>query len=323
MASNSICNGCVRALRQAPPRQITVRLPRLRQIKQTLTHVSQGRIVHNRLSTRGQFLGRTFATTVSRFEAGNSQDATDASAMQKLAQRMRAQKQMKAATEPYVAYGATEDLFRACARAGEYSMPTVAEGEEPLRSAKGEDLGVGSGWWYEELGLPPTFSTWGQITFLHMYLVTVRLRMFPQEHAHHWHQNLLDHYFYAAEDRMAALHNISARSTRNKYLKDLFVQWRGVLAAYDEGLAKGDAVLASAVWRNVFGGDENADAAAVASVVSYMRKNLRDLDRIHDSEVASGEITFSDPTKETSMVERESKAMKQPVPEPAPVAVQT
>jgi hypothetical protein len=69
--------------------------------------------------------------------------------MQKFAQRMRAQKQMKAATEPYVAYGATEDLFRACARAGEYTMPTVAEGEEPLRSAKGEDLGVGSGWWYE------------------------------------------------------------------------------------------------------------------------------------------------------------------------------
>jgi hypothetical protein len=69
--------------------------------------------------------------------------------MQKFAQRMRAQKQMQAATEPYVAYGATEDLFRACARAGEYTMPTVAEGEEPLRSAKGEDIGVGQGWWYQ------------------------------------------------------------------------------------------------------------------------------------------------------------------------------
>lgn len=69
--------------------------------------------------------------------------------MQKFAQRMRAQKQMQAATEPYVAYGATEDLFRACARAGEYSMPTVTEGEEPLRTSKGEDLGIGQGWWYE------------------------------------------------------------------------------------------------------------------------------------------------------------------------------
>ena len=105
--------------------------------------------MHTPLSPRGQFLGRTFATTASRFEAGKSQDGPDASTMQKFAQRMRAQKQMQAATEPYVAYGATEDLFRACARAGEYTMPTVAEGEEPLRSAQGEDLGVGSGWWYE------------------------------------------------------------------------------------------------------------------------------------------------------------------------------
>ena len=171
-----------------------------------------------------------------------------------------------------------------------------------------------------ELGLTPTFNTWAQITYVHMYLLTVRLRMFPQQHAHHWHQNLLDHYSYAAEDRMVTLHNIAARSVRNKYLKDLFVQWRGVLAAYDEGLVKGDAVLATAVWRNVFRGDENVDAAAVASVVSYMKKNLRDLDRIHDSEIASGDIRFSDPTREAAIVDREAQAMKQPTPEPKPVA---
>jgi len=173
-----------------------------------------------------------------------------------------------------------------------------------------------------EAGLTPTFNTWAQITYVHMYLLTVRLRMFPQQHAHHWHQNLLDHYSYAAEDRMVTLHNIAARSVRNKYLKDLFVQWRGVLAAYDEGLVKGDAVLATAVWRNVFRGDDNADVAAVAGVVSYMKKNLRDLDRIHDSEIASGDITFSDPAREATIVDRESQAMKQPFTEPTPVTAQ-
>ncbi|CAD0041312.1 unnamed protein product [Aureobasidium pullulans] len=277
MASNNVCNSCIRTLRQGPTRQVN------------------GRIVHTRLSPRGQFLGRTFATTASRLEAGKPQEGPDASTMQKFAQRMRAQKQMKAATEPYVAYGATEDLFRACARAGEYTMPTVAEGEEPLRSAKGEDLG---------LGLAPTFNTWAQITYLHMYIVTVRLRMFPQQHAHHWHQNLLDHFSYAAEDRMVSLHNIAARSVRNKYLKDLF----------------GDAVLASAVWRNIFAGDENVDAAAVANVVSYLKKNLRDFDRIADSDIASGDISFSDAVREAALVDRESRAMKQPIPEPTPTA---
>lgn len=156
-----------------------------------------------------------------------------------------------------------------------------------------------------------------------MYLITVRLRMFPQKHAHHWHQNLLDHYFYAAEDRMAAMHNIAARSVRNKYLKDLFVQWRGVLAAYDEGLAKGDAVLASAVWRNVFSGDENVDASAVATVVSYIKKNLKDLDRLPDSEIATGEVSFSDPAREATIVSRESQAMNSPASRPAPTATRT
>jgi len=119
---------------------------------------------------------------------------------------------------------------------------------------------------------------------------------------------------------MVSLHNIAARSVRNKYLKDLFVQWRGVLAAYDEGLAKGDAVLASAVWRNIFAGDENVDAAAVANVVSYLKKNLRDFDRIADSDIASGDISFSDAVREAALVDRESQAMKQPIPEPTPTA---
>lgn len=136
--------------------------------------------------------------------------------------------------------------------------------------------------------------------------------MFPQAHAHHWHQNLLDHYFYAAEDRMAAMHNIAARSVRNKYLKDLFVQWRGVLAAYDEGLVKGDAVLASAVWRNIFSGDENVDAVAVATVVSYIKRNLKALDRVHDTEIASGQLSFSDPAAEAAIVNRESQALQAP-----------
>jgi cytochrome b pre-mRNA-processing protein 3 len=293
--------------------------------------------------------------------------ADDASTMQKFAQRMRAQKQMRAATEPYVAYGATEDLYRVCAVAGDYGVPARVEGEEPLRSEKGEDLGLPVGWWYEgmffylfffffpffsffpflslfplsllflffpcslanmisspplpELGLSPTFNTWAQITMLHIYLVTVRLRMFPAAHAHHWHQNLLDHYFYAAEDRMVTIHNMAARSVRNKYLKDLFVQWRGVLAAYDEALARNsDAVLAAAVWRNVFGGDENVDVAAVAQVVSYVKRNLRDLGRLADTEVAAGDIRFSDPARESTVVGAKADGMNKVGGDVAPAA---
>lgn len=76
---------------------------------------------------------------------------------------------------------------------------------------------------------------------------------------------------------------------RNRYLKDLFLQWRGVLAAYDEGFARGDAVLGAAVWRNLWKGSEigpdgkEMDWTKVARVVAYMRRVLADLGKEHES----------------------------------------
>lgn len=81
---------------------------------------------------------------------------------------------------------------------------------------------------------------------------------------------------------MLLLHTISARGIRNRYLKDLFLQWRGIIAAYDEGLIKGDAVLASAVWRNLFKGEDDVDWRNVAMVVAYMRKAVVELERVKD-----------------------------------------
>lgn len=37
-------------------------------------------------------------------------------------------------------------------------------------------------------------------------------------------------------------------------MRDMLEQYHGSVAAYDEGLMGGDAVLAAAIWRNVFGG---------------------------------------------------------------------
>ena len=142
-----------------------------------------------------------------------------------------------------------------------------------------------------------------------MYLLTVRLRCFPAEHAPTWHQHLLDHFFFAAEDRMVQVHNMQSRMIRNKYLKDLYVQWRGLLAGYDEGLIRGDTVLATAVWRNVFKADENVDFVGLGQVVSYMRGVLKGLDGMSDEAIASGEVVFGNPGTEKSGVLRRSSLM--------------
>lgn len=160
------------------------------------------------------------------------------------------------------------------------------------------------------LGLDVTFNNWAQVVMLHMYLLTVRLRCFPKEHAGIWHQNLLDHFFYAAEDRMAVWHGMSARGVRNRHLKDLWLQWRGLLLSYDEGLIKGDAVMASAVWRNMFKAREEVDIGDVAVVAAYMRRELQRLGEMSDEQVSEGKVVFGAPETLRSLLGKESPWMR-------------
>ncbi|RMZ89016.1 hypothetical protein DV736_g3753, partial [Chaetothyriales sp. CBS 134916] len=200
------------------------------------------------------------------------------------------------ATETYIIYGLTLSFFQSGSAAVAYTIPEsvrteILTGKGPPKTANGEDIGVPTeesidSIWFDTdsgFGLQPSFSTWSQVTFLHMYLLTVRLRaMSSAANFKLYQQYLLEHFSQAAEEKMMLLHTISARGIRNQYLKDLFVQWRGVLAAYDEGLIKGDAVLASAVWRNVFKGDEEVDWEKVARVVAWMRAVIAELSRVED-----------------------------------------
>ncbi|EED21776.1 conserved hypothetical protein [Talaromyces stipitatus ATCC 10500] len=197
------------------------------------------------------------------------------------------------AAETYVSYGFTQKLYEACSSQADYEIPQLAQkGVEIPKTAEGEELGVGEGLWYKELELLPTFSTWSQVTFLHMYLLTVRIRALPSPESVRTHsRHLFDHFSHNAEQRMATLHNIHSRAIRNKYLKDLFIQWRGILAAYDEGLVKGDAVLGAAVWRNIWKASSSThdgrdlDWAKVATVVAYMRRVLSELAKTNEADL--------------------------------------
>lgn len=216
-----------------------------------------------------------------------------------------------------MAYGACEALVKEAARLADYTIPQRSESganntQQPIpRTAQGEDLGVGTGWWYNNLKLQPTFSTWAHVTLFHLWLLTVRLRAFPADHAPAWHQHLIDHFFFQAEDKMVVLHNLQSKGMRQRYLKDLFNQWRGVTAAYDEGIVKGDAVLAGAIWRNVCKSDPAVDARRLAEVVCYARSVLAAFDRMSDESIAGADVVFGDPAGEESIVRVQSRLMKE------------
>ncbi|KAL4925878.1 uncharacterized protein BDV17DRAFT_270733 [Aspergillus undulatus] len=222
----------------------------------------------------------------------NVQSSRSASAVSRLA---KAARRPGGAAETYVAYGMTQKLYEACSKPGDYSIPQLKEKDVPVpKTEAGEDLGVGEGWWYQSLGLVPTFSTWSQITFLNMYLLTVRLRALPNHGSFQtYSRHLIDHFSHDAEHRMDVLHGLTSRTIRNKFLKDLFIQWRGVLAAYDEGLIKGDAVLSAAVWRNLWKASytgpngEEIEWEKVARVVAYMRRVISELSKMSEGEIVA------------------------------------
>lgn len=85
---------------------------------------------------------------------------------------------------------------------------------------------------------------------------------------------------------MDIYHGINMRGIRNKYLKDLFIQWRGILAAYDEGLIAGDAVLGAAIWRNIWKGKQEVDDwDKIARVVAYTRRCISQLAEMDEGDV--------------------------------------
>ncbi|KAK0276537.1 Serine carboxypeptidase 3 [Friedmanniomyces endolithicus] len=300
MAASSVCASCLRALRLQsrthlpPPSRSPLNLP---QRQHALTPSPRA------LSTSTRHLAQQQSPQPKPSTATPPPPPPPPpAAFAALATTLRASTTplLRSTTEPYAAYGSTELLFQSCAAQCSYTIPSLllSPPQPPPKNAAGEDIGVGEGWWVTPkseggLGLEVTFNTWAQVVMLHMYLVTVRLRGFPAEHVGVWHQNLLDHFFYAAEDRMAVWHGMVARSVRNKYLKDLWLQWRGLLLSYDEGLVRGDAVLGAAVWRNVFrAGEGEGVVGDVGPVVGYMRRELGRLGEMGDGEIAEGKVGF-------------------------------
>lgn len=108
--------------------------------------------------------------------------------------------------------------------------------------------------WYKECALPASFQTWFQLTNLHMFLLLSRFRALPAEEAREYAQELINHFFIDTESRMRERFGVQTSRLVKGYMKDLHLQHRGSMVAYEEGLATDDVRLSGAVWRNVWGG---------------------------------------------------------------------
>lgn len=107
--------------------------------------------------------------------------------------------------------------------------------------------------WLQECALPPTFQTWFQVTLLHAYLLTVRFRALPMPLGRTYTQELVNQVFLDGEERMKGAYNVHQGSLIQGYMRDMLHQYHGGVTALDQGIVASDAVLAAAIWRNLFG----------------------------------------------------------------------
>lgn len=158
-----------------------------------------------------------------------------------------------------------------------------------------EPLSPSAKFYYETLNLPKTFSQWYQITVLHYWILSVRMRAMPFKYGRNYQQKLVDRIFRDMELRMAEELGISSNSVIEKFLKQYHTQLLGNVLSYDEGLVTDDITLSGAIWRNIFNGNPNVDMRHIEAVVSYVRSNLYVLNKMTDREFGFGEFKFIPP----------------------------
>lgn len=197
------------------------------------------------------------------------------------------------------------DKVRAGPVAGAYYYSLC---KEQALQYENEQLSETAKFFYEDLRLPRTFSQWFQITILHEWILFVRMRAMPFKYGRNYQQKLVDRTFADIEMRLFEEMNVNSGRIADQYMKDFNTQLRGAVFAYDEGFYTDDATLATAVWRNLFGGRKNIDMIHLEAVVRYIRSQLYVLSRLSDREFAMGNFKFVPPNEIVEKLTKEQEA---------------
>jgi cytochrome b pre-mRNA-processing protein 3 len=211
----------------------------------------------------------------------------------------------------YAAYQPSMDLYvQAAAQAAQQEAPPVSDAKAPSQAglkapptmtpaspfaATSSASPATNKFWYADAALPPTFQTWFQITQLHIWMMMVRFRALDKSLGRHYQQQITNHFFNDAEARLRVVYQIRDGRIIQTYMKDLLLQWRGSIVAYDEALCSSDAVLAAALWRNMYGAKADFPLTSLASMSAHVRKQLVKLDNAPDEQVLSGKFVFDAP----------------------------
>ncbi|KAJ3211698.1 hypothetical protein HDU67_004336 [Dinochytrium kinnereticum] len=125
----------------------------------------------------------------------------------------------------------------------------------------------------EEYQLKNEFPVWFSATVLHLWMLNARLRTEGRDGTE-LKQEIFNMLWLDVEIR---LHKAGIKQKLGVVVGELLSSYYGQTLAYDEGLALGDSVFASALWRNMYQNGP-VSAADLESLTRYVRQQLQYLD---------------------------------------------
>lgn len=145
---------------------------------------------------------------------------------------------------------------------------------------------------YATCNVPQNFQTWFAITQLHLWMTQTRFRAEEGKSTQMMINSLIDH---LTTDIEIKLLNSGITNSRiyERYLKDLISFHYGCVLAYDEGFDTNDAILASAIWRNIYTMNEDVRPVQLENMVGYVRQQMSNLYKQDAENLFKGRITLS------------------------------
>jgi cytochrome b pre-mRNA-processing protein 3 len=144
---------------------------------------------------------------------------------------------------------------------------------------------------FTDCGIPDTVAGRFELICLHAFLYLHRLKR-EQPPAKSLGQRFFDAMF-ADFDRSLREMGTGDLSV-GREVRRMAEAFYGRIAAYEDGLADGDAVLQAALARNLFGTAPTA-APRLAAMAAYVRASAARLGRQDAAELLAGEVSFGDP----------------------------
>lgn len=126
-----------------------------------------------------------------------------------------------------------------------------------------------------DLGLDDSFSSDFCLLSLHIWMCLGKLRAHGSD-GQHLAQTLFDNFW---DDMVVVIRSKGVKELQvNKHLVELQEMFFGAALAYDEAVASSDAVLAAALWRNLYGFE--VDAQKLEKAVQYVRRESATIDKM-------------------------------------------